>query len=570
MKPPASFDRDWRQFQLLSRDSVRRLLDTAVASRDADPMQYALWGLALAMTPPVLFAVRKILDYPFLLHAPAVVVQRVALADRLFFITYGMLSTALLAALTWDALFPDRTDQEIVGVLPVRPRTLAAARLGAATTVAVTFAVAISLPSGLIYSAASAVHPLIGWFPRVLLGHLVATTCACLFVFFTLMSVRGLVAVCAGERAAQRLAVLLQLVTVVLLIEVFLFLPSVLPALVDELQQGGPSYALPPVWFGALYASIAEGGPVALIGPARPAVLATVASAVIIVGIALVPAAWMGRRLLETRGGDRAHRLTAVAGVLATTFIRRPVVRAIFLFAAASLARSRRHKLILSTYLGLAIATAVLGLMSATLRGSFSVIEPAPYLLAVPLVFTFFVVFGLRASFAVPTEIDANWSFRLSQPTVRESVAASRLLILLVGVMPIAAASLLTALTLWPASIAIRLALCDLVSGAMLLEAALFRWTKVPFASSHTPATDTLKSQWPWYLLLLHLYAFQLARLQHVALRSMTGAALYVLSGAVVIAALRLWRAWRRPQQMPTFEEPEHRIEGLNLSEALY
>jgi len=128
VKRPASFDRDWRQFRLLSRDSVRRLLDTALASRDADPMQYALWGLALVITPPVLFAVRKILDYPFLLRAPAAVVQGVALADRLFFITYGMLATALLAALTWEALFPDRTDQEIVGVLPVRPRTLAAAR----------------------------------------------------------------------------------------------------------------------------------------------------------------------------------------------------------------------------------------------------------------------------------------------------------------------------------------------------------------------------------------------------------------------------------------------------------
>ena len=226
--------------------------------------------------------------------------------------------------------------------------------------------------------------------------------------------------------------------------------------------------------------------------------------------------------------------------------------------------------LILSTYLGLAIATAMLGLAAAALRGSFSLTEPAPYLLAVPLVFIFFVVFGLRASFAVPTEIDANWSFRLSQPTVGESVAASRMLILLFGIAPIAAASLLTAFTLWPATTAIRIALFALVSGAILLEAALCRWTKVPFASSPAPATDTLKSQWPWYLLLLYVYAFQLASVQHVALRSTRGTALYMLAGVVAIAALRLWRAWKRPEQMPTFEEPEQRMEGLNLSEALY
>jgi len=86
---------------------------------------------------------------------------------------------ALLASMTWDALFPDRTDQEILGVLPVRPRTLAAARLRAAVTLGAIFAAAINLPTALLYSAVSAVHPLLGSFPRVLFAHVVSTTAAC-------------------------------------------------------------------------------------------------------------------------------------------------------------------------------------------------------------------------------------------------------------------------------------------------------------------------------------------------------------------------------------------------------
>ena len=107
---------------MLSRDAVRQLIDTALLSRDADPMEYTVWMLALVATPPAFFAARQVLTYTALRNAPLEVVMQVALAHRLFFVIYGMLAAALLAALTWEAVFPDGRDQEIVGVLPVRPR----------------------------------------------------------------------------------------------------------------------------------------------------------------------------------------------------------------------------------------------------------------------------------------------------------------------------------------------------------------------------------------------------------------------------------------------------------------
>src|SRR5687768_4777699 len=157
-------------------------------------MLFVVWGLALATTLPLLTAVRKVVFYGLLVNAPAEFFLRLVLADRLFFLTYGMLASALLAALTWDALFPDRADQEIVGVLPVRPRTLAAARLAAAAGLAVAFAAAINLPAALIYSLAGVSHPLLGSLPRLLASHVVATMCACTFVFLGLMCARGLIA----------------------------------------------------------------------------------------------------------------------------------------------------------------------------------------------------------------------------------------------------------------------------------------------------------------------------------------------------------------------------------------
>src|SRR6185503_4404388 len=123
---PARFEREIDQFTLLSRDSVRNLLNAASMSRDADPAQFALWGTALISLPPAMYAFRELLNYAAMRFAPFAVVDRAIQSDRTFFIVYGMLAAALLAAMLWEALLPDRTDQEIVGSLPVRPRTLTA------------------------------------------------------------------------------------------------------------------------------------------------------------------------------------------------------------------------------------------------------------------------------------------------------------------------------------------------------------------------------------------------------------------------------------------------------------
>ena len=236
MNVPAPLRREARQFVILSRDSVHRLLNAAVHARDADPMQFAIWVAALAATPPAMYAFRMIFIYAGAPRATSfAVVEAFAISNRLFFIVYAMIASALLAALVWEALLPDRSDQEIVGVLPVRSRTVAAARLAAATSVAVAFALAIAVPSGLLFSVASSAA--FGWLaiPTLFAAHVISITLACLVVFMSLLVVRGALALLAGPGAATSLATILQLVTVVTLVEVFIYLPSLLPAVVTRI-----------------------------------------------------------------------------------------------------------------------------------------------------------------------------------------------------------------------------------------------------------------------------------------------------------------------------------------------
>ena len=564
--------RDWHQFRLLARDAVRQLLDAALFSRDADPMEFAIWMMALVATPTAFFAMQQFRTFAGLRNAPADVVEQITLGLRLFFIVYGMLASALLAALTWEALFPDGRDQEVVGVLPVRPRTFAASRLGAALTVGVVFAAAVNLPAALIFSMFQGGHPLYrGQIPALFMGHVLATMLGSMFVFFTLLAVRGLAAVMFGARAGGWLGAALQLITVVLMFEVFFFLPGVLGALASRILSGdGTALWFPPVWFAALHAWVAGSANQLLQDAMLRGLLATAVSAMLVVPIYLVPAAWLGRRALETRSRERAAATTFVVRAVGGATSSKPAVRGILLFAVTSLVRSRRHLLILASYAGVAVAICIASILVNDINGSVALNVPAPWVLALPMVFLFFGVMGLRASFRVPTEIDANWPFRLAQPSLATCVNASVLVMVTLVVLPIAVITSGMLLPLWPLRTVVISVLLQILAGVMLIECVLFGWTKVPFACGHAPSSDTVKAWGVVYAIAMYVFAFQLSDWQLAATTSTPALGWYVGAAAFVIVLVRMLR-WRnlRTQALEFDAAQQHSMERLNLSGAL-
>lgn len=562
-------ERERRQFALLARDSVRQILASATSSRDADPMQVAIWGTALALTAPFLVAVRKVIDYPFLLRAPLEHVERVVLADRLFFVLYGMLATALLVALLWDALSPTRHDHEIVGVLPVHPRTLAAARFAAAVGAGLAFALAVTAPSALIYSAASAAHPLVGAFPRVLAGHLIATVSASAFVLLSMLAIRAVFLVALGDAIAGRIAVALQILTFVLLVQVFFFLPGILPELLKDAQTGGAAFGgLPPMWFAALFLSLADGRTIAP-GLVPSAFLALASSAILATAVSILPAAVIRRRDLERRADVSTGPVLPLVRSAMRLVVRTSDVRALYLFAVASLARSRRHAVHLGTFAGLAVAAALIGLATASIKGSLTVGQPHAALLALPLVAIFFAVVGLRSACAIPVDLEANWPLRLRQPTIWASLNATRLLLLTLGVLPPVASFAVASAWLWGVRTAGWIALWDLTAGLMLVELALASWNKVPFATTHEPAVESLRSKWPWVVVALYFYGFHFAIVQVWCLSSPGRPPVLEGVGLACVAAAALRTQRRLRHRTVTFEASPEQFETLGLSPAI-
>jgi len=548
-------------------------MDAALASRETDATQFVLWATALVATLPFFWTIKMMGVYSFLARQPEVL-QQVVIAHRLFFVLYAMLAAALLAAALWDALFPDRQDQEILGVLPVGAKTVAAARLTAALAVAAGFLAAVATPSALMYTVNVAAgfksQALVGSWLGTLPGHLAAMLAAGMFTFGALLALRGLAVLCVGAEAAQRAAAALQLVTMILLLQVFIFLPTVVPALMRGLADPSSALATPPLWFLGLFAAFA--GPpaarvpgLAAMGALAPAVTLAVAALVY-----LLPARLNARRALETRTMDRGSWSAGLIAAVSRGVLQAAATRAIFAFTLASLARSRRHALIIATYLGLGVAVGGVRLVAATARERPLGLEaPADHLLALPLVLTFFLVFGLRAAFAVPTDVDANWTFRMAQPSPRRVVHAVAAVLMLGAVLPVTTAWALVTTTLWNADRAAAAAAMHLASGWALVELAVVDCRAVPFTRAHAASPNTVRISWAWFLLALHVFAFRLDDLQLAAIGSSAGTAMYVAGMIVMAAAARAYRRWRRQPWSVHFDAPiDAAAETLNLSQA--
>ena len=224
----------------------------------------------------------------------------------------------------------------------------------------------------------------------------------------------------------------------------------------------------------------------------------------------------------------------------------------------------------LATYLGLGVALAGTRLLSASVRGRpLPFDQPFDYLLAIPLLLTFVLVFGVRAAFSVPSELGANWIIRLAGPRdVAGHAPATRLACAAVAVAPVTLLVLGAGTVLWGVAAALKVAAMHAASGAFLVALVMAGFAAVPFTRAHAMSVSSLKVAAPLGVVAVHLYAFRLDDLQRWALSSPTGPIWY--SAAMLAAALvaaRIGRWWYgRPAT--AFEAPSDQAVRLHLSEA--
>jgi hypothetical protein len=555
-----------RQFRALVRLFAYRFFDTEILSLRGEIS--ALLGQLAALMMALSFLI-VLLTAPkyagIFVYLPPAKLPAAALADEEFVIATGMAVIGIFTLLLWDALFPDRRDCMILGALPLRIRTLFAAKLAALggalslATVAVHSFTGLVLPFVTLPSGSGlfgALRSLAAWWTVMFL--------ASAFVFLFLLCVHGFAVQLLPHAWFLRWSSILQCAAFFAVLALYFLAPP----------RAG---ALPAGWFLGLF-QVLNGSADAVYR--QPAARATVgvAGVALLAGILYVLAyARQMRRTLQQAGIAPLQRNRAAVwpAAMARLLTRLPTERAILAFIARTVARSRQHRLLLAIYAGMGLAytfSQIATLMYHPQSRSWNTaVEAQRVELAIPMVLLFFVLIGLRVSFSIPIEVRANWIFRLTDSFSAEVyLPAARRALIVFALAPVMTLSATTYAVLWPWQKTLEHVAFLTVFGLLIIELSLTGFAKVPFTCAYLPGKANLKVMFGVYWALLIGVSEFVSSVERDALRN--GRRWAVMMTFVVAAWL--WAA-RRTRNARTAiaavnfdEQPDAPILTLGLRQA--
>lgn len=412
-----------------------------------------------------------------------------------------LLVIGLCTILMWDTTFPDKRDVMVLAPLPILPRTILMAKVAASATVLGIAVIALNCASSLGQSVVfgALAGGLLG-IARFFLAYWFTMLAAASFLYAAILAMQGFAALALPRRMFLRVSAILQLAAFGL----FLGVRFLQPILATHADLANPAnhwlLAISPTfWFLALLNQLNGSLPPDLLW--------------------LAHRAWIN--LAVTSAGAAASLLLCYVRTMKKTvedpdlvpgsrsFLWMPrfgnaLQNAIAVFCLRSIARSRQHRVALAFYWSVVIAIT----LSWIRREASNPPEPISFdFLLSSFLMMSFAVLGLRAIFALPISLNANWMLRITQlrPT-HQYIAATRRALLFLGVAPIWTICAALSLHIRPAAqVAEHLAFLALLGG-VLVELSLIRFDKVPFTCSYLPGKTNIQAVfWGFAFSLLSL-----------------------------------------------------------------
>jgi len=551
------------RFKILWRLFVEQFAANESATSDMQMRRAIIGVIAFLVTPGLFLMFKTMSGYELMVmiarhrNTPQIIETFLAQMAVLF-VSYSMISTGLLTVFIWDTLVFDKRDAMVLGPLPLRGLTIVGAKLAALATFLVGTALAVNVLSGVAFGWVTGA--LEGRILQHLSAHLSGTVGGAVFMFCTLVVVRGLLVLFVSAHAAATTGSLLQ----------FVFLSAVLCFMMVPTATG---LVLPPMsWFAALFEWIRGSRAPAVPGLAQYALIVlpiSIAGAIAVtfagywkqMRAALAPSASVAgtariRRRLATLITGRDRVAHATSDFVLTTLVRSPVQQAPIAIAAS---------------LGVAIVSIAL----ATRDGGLAELRvPRTVVLWIPIVLGYWVIVGLRASFVLPTELKAAWAFRVHSRLPSVSYwAGVRAAMVAFAIGPALLVNALAVLPLLGWRVAAIHALVVTVAIAIAAQFASLLVDGVPFTRAYPPGHARLKTRWPLYLLGMWAIAYLPVRLELRVLHDAWGIGMLLAEGLAAIAMLEIAarhraRKWTLPPEPEIDDSDPEALTFLNLGPA--
>jgi hypothetical protein len=551
--PPAPRPPD--QARVLRRHFFREMVHNDLVSPRGDTEVGLFQVLAFLSVPGFFFSYSAMVRYVVRArYLPATAREAMLLGDQALLIGFSMLVIAFVTVLEWSSLVPARRDFDALTVLPIERRTLLAAKARAVLAFVCLFALAANSVSMAVFPMVSGgvdeALPLRLW--RAF-AHAVALASASLSVALAGIGLQGVLLHGFGGRLA-RFSRAVQVALMFLIVQAAFLLPAFARAL-----RGGASASLlpiPAVWFVGLYQALLgnrEALQLSLAGAACAGLI--VAAVAALIGYARS----LGEPLLAWRPAESVRPAGARLSRRAVHWLllRKADERAAFWFAIATVLRSQKQRVYVGAFcaVGLAVSGVAVILASAAASGSALDLERA--LLRASLLLTLFVAVGLRAVFALPAELPANWVFRLADaPDARDRIAGARKAALSLSLVPTALALLpLAAVSHW--SVPLVHALYGSAVATLLVEALMFRFQKLPFTCTYVPGAANLRSFWAAYVGAFLVYATLVPAFGAWLVRNPLAVPLVAAAAGAVVVLRRRSEAADAARRPLVFEDEE-------------
>ncbi|HSL23111.1 MAG TPA: hypothetical protein VK886_16390 [Vicinamibacterales bacterium] len=584
---------------LLSAHFFRRFLDNDLLSPNGDGHEHLAFVLALLAVPGLFLSAMLMVRYLNPLASPGLKML-FSLPDKLILLSAAMFVMALVTMVAWDALSLDSRDEANLGPLPIERGVLVKAKLAALARFVAVFAVGVNAIPAIGYPLILlATLPVgVGRMLWILGAHVFCLLAASLFGFLAVLACRDAIRVIVGPRVFRRVSTPIQFVGVLALVSAILLVPTVPSrAVVDLLTSGGPALAWwPPLWFLGLYERLTAGAILGAPGIDAPqrwmywtreqdlafrqqylgmtdlltylsslAMIALAASAAIGLAAFAIGAARRADPPAAPRPGLLRRALPRIA---ARTLVRHPVTQAGFFFTLQTIARSVEHRLYLAAYLAAGVGAAlVMAGPSVVSRTGQGAAPGASAVFAVQMIVSFFILAGLRSTFAIPVTLPANWTFQICATGeahryhrgVRRAVA-----VILAGLF----AGLLPLHVLWiDADTAALHLVAGYLAALIVAELAVVGGRHIPFTCPYVPGRENLKKWWLAYVAAFAAYTSGFTAIETRALSTSRGTAIFLLLlGLVFVAAIGVRRLRARRPTPIEFEPPEDVTQALGLS----
>lgn len=547
-------------FRILWRLFVEQFAANESATSDMQ-MRRAIIGVVTFLITPGVFLIGKTMSsYELTLliarhrNMPQLI-ETYHAQMAVMFVAYSMITTGLLTVFIWDTLVFDKRDAMVLGPLPLSGRTIVGAKLAALATFLVGTALVVNVTSGLPFAFVTGGPE--GHIIRHLAGHLTGTIGGAVFIFCTLVIVRGLLVLVVSAHAAATVGSLLQ----------FVFLSAVLCFMMVPTATG---QVTPPIsWFAALF-EVIRGSTLQTIGPLAQQALIVLPLSVAGAMAITVGGYWKQMRAAlapsaRTAGSARIRRRLA-----ALITGRDRVARATSDFVLTTLARSRVQQAPIA--IAAALGVAIISVAIVTRDGGLAELRtPRAVVLWIPIVLGYWIVVGLRASFVLPTELKAAWAFRVHSRLPSASYwSGVRAAMFAFAIGPALFLNAVVVLPLLGWRIAATHALIVTLAIAVTAQFASLLVEGVPFTRAYPPGHAKLKTRWHLYLLGMWAIAYLPVRMEQQVLNDPPGLVELMAGGVAVLIVLEVAgrsraRKWTLPPESEFDDADPEALTFLNL-----